>query len=144
MKDIKEYKNLQEFLLSESTVFQKKEDTNPLYYLWAVVKSANGKTEDEIKSDESLKALFKKLDKFCEDNDKYVKKLKDRFSPAELLLSFQNQTVDNQKKTIEWLLDNIKTAMSVDIKSFNEWKEFTDAFDELRKSEEMQVVINSL
>lgn len=144
MKDIKEYKNLQEFLLSESTVFQKKEDTNPLYYLWAVVKSANGKTEEEIKSDESLKALFKKLDKFCEDNDKYVKKLKDRFSPAELLLSFQNQTVDNQKKTIEWMLDNIKTAMSVDIKSFNEWKEFTDSFDELRKSEEMQVVINSL
>ena len=83
MKDIKEYKNLQEFLLSESTVFQKKEDTNPLYYLWAVVKSANGKTEEEIKKDESLKALFKKLDKFCEDNDKYVKKLKDRFSPAE-------------------------------------------------------------
>jgi hypothetical protein len=34
--------------------------------------------------------------------------------------------------------------MSADIKSFNEWKDFTDAFDELRKSEEMQVVINSL
>lgn len=125
-------------------MFQKKEDTNPLYYVWAVVKSANGKTEDEIKKDESLKALFKKLDKFCEDNDKYVKKLKDRFSPAEFQLSFQNQTVDNQKKTIEWVLDNIRTVMSADIKSFNEWKDFTDAFDELRKSEEMQVVINSL
>jgi hypothetical protein len=125
-------------------VFQKKEDTNPLYYIWAVVKSANGKTEEEIKKDESLKNLFKKLDKFCEDNDKYVKKLKDRFSPAEFQLSFQNQTVDNQKKTIEWVLDNIRTVMSADIKSFNEWKDFTDAFDELRKSEEMQVVINSL
>jgi len=144
MKEAKEYKNLHEFLLNESTVFQKKEDTNPLYYIWAVVKSANGKTEDEIKKDESLKALFKKLDKFCEDNDKYVKKLKDKFSPAEFQLSFQNQTVDNQKKTIEWVLDNIRTTMSADIKSFNEWKDFTDAFDELRKSEEMQVVINSL
>jgi hypothetical protein len=144
MKEAKEYKNLHEFLLNESTVFQKKEDMNPLYYIWAVVKSANGKTEDEIKKDESLKALFKKLDKFCEDNDKYVKKLKDRFSPAEFQLSFQNQTVDNQKKTIEWVLDNIRTTMSADIKSFNEWKDFTDAFDELRKSEEMQVVINSL
>ena len=144
MKEAKEYKNLHEFLLNESTVFQKKEDMNPLYYVWAVVKSANGKTEDEIKKDESLKALFKKLDKFCEDNDKYVKKLKDRFSPAEFQLSFQNQTVDNQKKTIEWVLDNIRTVMSADIKSFNEWKDFTDAFDELRKSEEMQVVINSL
>lgn len=144
MKDIKEYKNLQEFLLSESTVFQKKEDTNPLYYLWAVVKSANGKTEDEIKKDESLKALYKKLDKFCEDNDKYVKKLKDRFSPADFQLSFQNQTVDDQKKTIELMLDLIRNTMSSDIKSFNEWKDFTDAFDELRKSEEMQVVINSL
>ena len=144
MKEAKEYKNLHEFLLNESTVFQKKEDMNPLYYVWAVVKSANGKTEDEIKKDESLKALFKKLDKFCEDNDKYVKKLKDRFSPAEFQLSFQNQTVDNQKKTIEWVLDNIRTVMSADIKSFNEWKDFTDAFDELRKSVEMQVVINSL
>lgn len=144
MKDPKEYKNLQEFLLNESTVFDKKEDTNPLYYIWAVVKSANGKTEDEIKKDESLKALFKKLDKFCEDNDKYVKKLKDRFPPNEFQLSFQNQTVDNQKKTIEWILDNIRTSMSAEIKSFNEWKDFTDAFDELRKSEEMQTVINSL
>ena len=139
-----EYKNLREFLMNESTVFEKKEDTNPLYYIWAVIKSVNGKSEDEIKKDESLKALFKKLDKFCDKYDKYAKKLKGRFIPAELQLSFQNQPVDLQKKTIDWMLDNIRTAMSADIKSFNEWKEFTDAFDELRKSEEMQVVINSL
>jgi hypothetical protein len=141
---MKEYKNLHEFLLNESTVLDKREDTNPLYYIWAVIKSVNGKTEDEIKKDDSLKALFKKLDKFCDNYDKYAKKLKNRFSPAEFQLSFQNQTVDNQKKTIEWVLDNIRTVMSADIKSFNEWKDFTDAFDELRKSEEMQVVINSL
>ena len=141
---MKEYKNLHEFLLNESTVFDKKEDTNPLYYIWAVVKSVNGKTDEEIKKDESLKALYKKLDKFCDNYDKYVKKLKGRFTPTDMQLSFQNQSADQQKKTIEWMLDNIKTAMSADIKSFNEWKEFTDAFDELRKSEEMQVVINSL
>lgn len=141
---MKEYKNLHEFLLNESTVLDKREDTNPLYYIWAVIKSVNGKTEDEIKKDDSLKALFKKLDKFCDNYDKYAKKLKGRFPPAELQLSFQNQTVDNQKKTIEWVLDNIRTVMSADIKGFNEWKDFTDAFDELRKSEEMQVVINSL
>ena len=141
---MKEYKNLHEFLLNESTVLDKREDTNPLYYIWAVIKSVNGKTEDEIKKDDSLKALFKKLDKFCDNYDKYAKKLKGRYSPAELQLSFQNQTVDQQKKTVDWLLDNMKTAMSADINSFNEWKEFTDSFDELRKSEEMQVVINSL
>jgi hypothetical protein len=141
---MKEYKNLHEFLLNESTVFDKKEDTNPLYYIWAVVKSVNGKTDEEIKKDESLKALYKKLDKFCDNYDKYVKKLKGRFTPTDMQLSFQNQSADQQKKTIEWMLDNVKTAMSADIKSFNEWKEFTDAFDELRKSEEMQVVINSL
>ena len=141
---MKEYKNLHEFLLNESTVLDKREDTNPLYYIWAVIKSVNGKTEDEIKKDDSLKALFKKLDKFCDNYDKYAKKLKGRYSPAELQLSFQNQTVDQQKKTVDWLLDNMKTAMSADVKGFNEWKEFTDAFDELRNSEEMQVVINSL
>ena len=141
---MKEYKNLHEFLLSESTVFDKKEDTNPLYYIWGVVKTVNGKSEDEIKKDDGLKALYKKLDKFCENYDKYVKKLKNRFSPADLQLSFQNQPVDQQKKTIEWMLDNIRTAMTSDVKSFNEWKEVTDAFDEVRKSEEMQVVINSL
>ena len=46
---MKEYKNLHEFLLSESTVFDKKEDTNPLYYIWGVVKTVNGKSEEEIK-----------------------------------------------------------------------------------------------
>lgn len=144
MKDPKEYKNLQEFLLSESTVFEKKEDTNPLYYMWAIIKSVNGKSDDEIKKDDSLKALYKKLDKFCEDNDKYVKKLKDRFTPNEFQLTFQNQTVDNQKKSIEWNLDMMRSYMTCDIKSFNEWKEITDKFKELRNSEEMQTVINSL
>lgn len=141
---MKEYKNLHEFLLSESTVFDKKEDTNPLYYIWGVVKTVNGKSEEEIKKDDNLKALYKKLDKFCDNYDKYVKKLKGRFSPADLQLSFQNQTVDQQKKTVDWMLDNIRAAMTSDVKSFNEWKEVTDAFDEVRKSEEMQVVINSL
>ena len=141
---MKEYKNLHEFLLNESTVLDKREDTNPLYYIWAVIKSVNGKTEDEIKKDDSLKALFKKLDKFCDNYDKYTKKLKGRFTPADLQLSFQNQSVDQQKKTVDWMLDNMKTAMSADVNGFNEWKEFTDTFDELRKSEEMQVVINSL
>jgi hypothetical protein len=144
MKDPKEYKNLQEFLLSESTVFEKKEDTNPLYYIWAIIKSVNGKSDEEIKKDESLKALYKKLDKFCEDNDKYVKKLKDRFTPNEFQLTFQNQTVDNQKKSVEWNLDMMRSYMTCDIKSFNEWKEITDKFKELRNSEEMQTVINSL
>lgn len=144
MKDPKEYKNLQEFLLSESTVFEKKEDTNPLYYIWAIIKSVNGKSDEEIKKDDSLKALYKKLDKFCEDNDKYVKKLKDRFTPNEFQLTFQNQTVDNQKKSIEWGLDMMRSYMTCDIKSFNEWKEITDKFKELRNSEEMQTVINSL
>jgi hypothetical protein len=144
MKDPKEYKNLQEFLLSESTVFKKKEDTNPLYYIWAIIKSVNGKSDEEIKKDESLKALYKKLDKFCEDNDKYVKKLKDRFTPNEFQLTFQNQTVDNQKKSVEWNLDMMRSYMTCDIKSFNEWKEITDKFKELRNSEEMQTVINSL
>jgi len=144
MKDPKEYKNLQEFLLSESTVFDKKEDTNPLYYIWAIIKSVNGKSDEEIKKDDSLKALYKKLDKFCEDNEKYVKKLKDRFTPNEFQLTLQNQTVDNQKKSVEWSLDMMRSYMTCDIKSFNEWKEITDKFDELRKSEEMQTVINSL
>ena len=144
MKDPKEYKNLQEFLLSESTVFEKKEDTNPLYYIWAIIKSVNGKSDEEIKKDDSLKALYKKLDKFCEDNDKYVKKLKDRFTPNEFQLTFQNQTVDNQKKSVEWNLDMMRSYMTCDIKSFNEWKEITDKFKELRNSEEMQTVINSL
>lgn len=144
MKDPKEYKNLQEFLLNESTVFEKKEDTNPLYYMWAIIKSVNGKSDEEIKKDDSLKALYKKLDKFCEDNDKYVKKLKDRFTPNEFQLTFQNQTVDNQKKSIEWNLDMMRSYMTCDIKSFNEWKEITDKFKELRNSEEMQTVINSL
>lgn len=142
---MKDYKNLQEFLLNESTVFEKKEDSNPLYYLWAVVKSINGKTEEDIKKDDSLKKLYKKLDKFCEEYEKYIKKLqKSRFTPNDFQLSFENQTVDEQKRMIDLILCNMRNAMTADIKSFNEWKSFTDAFEELKKSEEMQTVINSL
>lgn len=140
-----EYKKLQDFLLNESKVFEKEEDTNPLYYMWGVIKSANGKSEEDIKKDEFLKKLFKKIEKFCEGpGEKYVKKLKDCFTPSEMLLSFKDQPVDQQKEMIGYKLRDMFQCMSNGIKSFNEYFELDKAFKELTESEEMKTVISEI
>lgn len=141
---MKNYDKLQDFLLNESTVFEKKEDTNPLYYIWAVIKSVNGKSEEEIKKDPDLKKLFKKLDKFCDEYPKNVKLLKDRYTPSEFLMSFKDQPVDEQRKMIDYKLDDMLNVMSYGIKSFNEYSEILKAFKELKESEEMKIVIASI
>jgi len=141
---MKSYKKLEDFLISESTVFEKEEDTCPLFYVWAVLKSANGKTDEEIKKDQDLKALFKKIRKFCDENSKAVKKLKGQFSPGDLELSFKGQEPEAQKRSVEYTLDAMLSVMSRDIKSFSEWKDLSDAFKALRESEEMKTVIGAI
>lgn len=137
----KEYKNLKEFLLSESTVLQKEEDNNPLYYMWAVLKSVNGKTEAEIKSSESLKKLFKKLDKFCDKYKKNIANLKKSFTPSDFLFGFKDATVDQQKEGVKRWLDQFIYKITWGIQSFNDWREMHEDWDELVNSEEMQTVI---
>ena len=140
------YNSLDEFLLSESVVFQKVEDTNPLYYFWAVLLSNNGRSEDEIRKDENVKKLFRKIDKFCDKYRNYTKGLKNdpQLSPESISLVLKGRENEWQRKTIENILFTFKAQSLMDVKSFNEWKEVGDAFDEWENSEEVQAILNSL
>lgn len=140
----KEYKNFHEFLLNESTVLEKKEDTNPLYYMWAVIMSANGKSDEEIKNDETLKNLFKRINKFNDSHDKLVKKLRDKYTPSEMLISFRDQGTDNQRKMIDYKLADMLHTMTCDVKGFTEWNEIQKDWADFVKSEEVQTFIASI
>ena len=140
----KEYKNLQEFLLNESAVFEKEEDTNPLYYMWGVLKSSRGVSDEDIKKSESLKALFKKIDAIVEKYPKQFKEIKKRFTPSEFLCSFRDASTEDCKKVIDWRLNDICNMLTYGIHSFNDWKEIKDDWDSLVNSDEMKTVISEL
>lgn len=141
MANEKKKGGFKEYLLKESAILEKEEDTNPLYYMWAVLKSVNGKTEEEIKHSDSLKALFKKIDKFCDKYKKETKALKSKYTPSEFLCGFKDMPVDKQKECIDWRLEGFIQTMTYGIQSFNEWRTIRDDWNELVKSEEMQTVI---
>lgn len=138
----KEYKNLSEYLLRESTVFDKEEDTNPLFYMWAVLKSVNGKSDDEIKSSQSLKALFKKIKKFCEKYPKNVAALKNYYTPSLFLVRFNDIPNEKQREVVELSLKSFIIEMSHGIQSFNAWRDLQDTWNELVNSEELQTVLS--
>lgn len=138
----KEYKDLKEFLMNESTVFQKEEDSNPLFYIWAVMKSVSGKSDEEIKSSESLKALFKKLRKFCEKYKSNTSKLKKEYTPSEFLIRFHGQPTDKMREIMEWSLDMFIQSMTKGIQSFNDWREIHDDWKEFCESEEVKTVLS--
>jgi len=138
----KEYKDLKDFLLKESTVFEKEEDSNPLFYIWAVMKSVSGKTDEEIKSSQSLKALFKKLRKFCEKYKSNTSKLKKEYTPSEFLLRFHGQPTDKMREIMMWSLDMFIQSMTKGIQSFNDWREIHDDWKAFCESEEVQTVLS--
>lgn len=138
----KEYKNLSEYLLKESTVFDIEEDNNPLFYMWAVLKSVNGKSDDEIKSSQSLKALFKKIRKFCEKYPKNVAVLKKEYTPSMFLVRFNDLPNEKQREAVELALKLFIVQMSSGIQSFNAWRDLNDDWNELVKSEELQTVLS--
>lgn len=138
----KEYKNLSEYLLRESTVFDKEEDSNPLFYMWAVLKSVNGKSDDEINSSQSLKALFKKIRKFCEKYPKNVAVLKKEYTPSMFLIRFNDLPNEKQREAVELALKLFIVQMSSGIQSFNAWRGLNDDWNELVNSEELQTVLS--
>lgn len=138
----KEYKNLSEYLLKESTVFEREEDSNPLFYMWAVLKSVNGKSDDEIKSSQSLKALFKKIRKFCEKYPKNVAVLKKEYTPSMFLVRFNDLPNEKQREAVELALKLFIVQMSSGIQSFNAWRGLNDDWNELVNSEELQTVLS--
>ena len=138
----KEYKNLTEYRLKESTVLEKEEDSNPLFYMWAVLKSVNGKTDEEIKKSPSLKALFKKIKKFCEKYPKNVSVLKKEYTPSLFLVRFTETLADKQREFVLLSLNNFINEMTRGINSFNVWREIHDDWENLVNSEELQTVLS--
>lgn len=138
----KEYKDLKDFLLKESTIFDKEEDTNPLFYIWAVMKSVNGKTDEEIENSESLKALFKKLRKFCEKYKSNTSKLKKEYTPSEFLIRFHGLPTEKIRETMAWSLDMFIQSMTKGIQSFRDWREIHDDWQEFCESDEVKTVLS--